>query len=96
MSHRVQQPKDLGISSAERPPPAIPALTQVWKNNALSIVLTALFLGSVTLQVHFGQAVYNEQRLEAGRSAVSLGEYLTSGHFVEALFERPDSETSAA
>jgi len=88
----VQLTKDKEISSAELPPAASSALTRVWKNNALSIVLTAFFLGSVALQVYVGQAVYNEQRLEAGRAAVSLGGYLTSGHFVEALFENWESE----
>lgn len=67
-------------------------LSQIWKNNALAIVLTGLFLGSVVLQIHFGRAVYNEQRQEAGRALVSFGAYLTSGHFVEALFENWESE----
>jgi len=58
--------KRQGNFVCQLPPTASSALTRVWKNNALSIVLTALFLGSVTLQVYFGQAVYNEQRLEAG------------------------------
>jgi len=70
----------------------ISALSQIWKNNALSLVLIALFVSSVALQIHFGRAVYNEQRAEAGRAVVSLGGYLTSGHFVEALFENWESE----
>jgi hypothetical protein len=68
------------------------ALARVWENNALSLVLVALFLGSVALQIYFGHAVYNEQREEQGRALVSLGGYLTSGHFVEALFENWESE----
>jgi hypothetical protein len=68
------------------------ALARLWENNALSIVLGALFLGSVALQICFGHAVYNEQREEAGRPLVSLGAYLTSGHFAEALFENWESE----
>lgn len=36
--------------------------------------------------------MYNEQRQEAGRAAVSLSGYLVSGHFVEALFENWESE----
>lgn len=65
---------------------------RVWNDNALSIVLVALFLGFAALQVHFGRAVYNEQRQEQGRALVSLSGYLTSGHFVEALFENWESE----
>src|SRR6478609_42471 len=68
------------------------ALSRIWKNNALSLVLVALFLGSLALQIHFGRAVYNEQRQEAGQAVVSLGSYLSSGHFVEALFENWESE----
>ncbi|HEY0469776.1 MAG TPA: DUF6766 family protein [Polyangiaceae bacterium] len=74
------------------PTAATSGLGRVWTNNALSIVLIALFLGSVVLQIYFGHAVYDEQRQEAGRAAVSLGAYLTSGHFVEALFENWESE----
>jgi hypothetical protein len=68
------------------------ALSRIWLNNALSIVLLGLFLGSVAMQIHFGRAVYNEQQQEVGRATVSLGGYLTSGHFVEALFENWESE----
>lgn len=64
----------------------------LWRDNALTIVLVAMFLGSAALQIYFGHAVYNEQRQQAGRAAVSLGAYLTSGHFVEALFENWESE----
>ena len=67
-------------------------LSRVWKNNALSIVLSALFLGAVALQIYFGHAVYNEERQEMRRDAVSLATYLTSGHFIEALFENWESE----
>jgi hypothetical protein len=67
-------------------------LGRFWKYNALSIVLVVLFVSSVALQIVFGRAVYNEQRQEAGRAMVSLGGYLTSGHFVEALFENWESE----
>jgi len=68
------------------------ALARIWQDNALSIVLLALFLGCAVLQIYFGRAVYNEQRADAGRAALSLAEYLTSGHFVEALFENWESE----
>jgi len=68
------------------------ALSRLWHDNALSIVLLAMFLAAAVLQIYFGHAVYNEQRQQAGRAVVSLGAYLTSGHFVEALFENWESE----
>ncbi len=84
--------KNRAPRSAEQPTPGNAALSRIWKNNALAIVLVALFLGSVAMQIFFGHAVYNQQRQEDGRALVSLGEYLTSGHFVEALFENWESE----
>ena len=63
-----------------------------FKENGLSIVLAALFLGCWFGQAAFGFADYNESRLEHGRSAVSVLEYARSGHLLEATFENWESE----
>jgi hypothetical protein len=60
--------------------------------HGLSIVLTALFLVTMAGQTWSGWYVYNEEQRSHGQSAVTLGEYLRSGHFGEATFENWESE----
>jgi len=67
-------------------------LARVLRENALSLVLFVFFLASVAGQIGFGLGAYNEERLQQGASAISLLTYLTTGHFVEALFENWESE----
>jgi hypothetical protein len=62
------------------------------RENGLSLVLAGLFLIAFVGQVATGLAAYNAELHEHGRAAVSLGAYLTSGHFLEALFENWESE----
>jgi hypothetical protein len=62
------------------------------RENGLSLVLAAMFLASVAGQIIFGLAAYNEERAHAGFTSVTLGTYLTSGHFLEAVFENWESE----
>lgn len=62
------------------------------RENALSLVLLLLFLGTAAAQIASGLAAYNEEREERGRDAVELSAYLTSGHFLEAFFENWESE----
>lgn len=67
-------------------------MKQFWKNNSLSIImfgLFALFLCGLALT---GYAHQNEQSAMHGQPAESLGSYLTSGEFVEAVFENWESE----
>lgn len=63
-----------------------------WQRNALSLVLAAFMLFSITGQLLAGHAVYNRELLELGAAPLSLGQYLTSGHFVSATFENWESE----
>jgi uncharacterized protein DUF6766 len=63
-----------------------------FRRNGLSIVVLALMLASLAGQVVTGRLVYNQEREEHGLSAISLGQYLTSGHFVAATFENWESE----
>ena len=62
------------------------------RENGLSLTLTAMFLVSIAAQLGFGLHAYNEERSHAGFAAVTLGTYLASGHFLEALFENWESE----
>jgi hypothetical protein len=67
-------------------------MTRRVRENALSISLLVLFLISVVGQVAFGLSAYNDERLERHLPPVPLEAYLSTGHFVEALFENWESE----
>jgi Domain of unknown function (DUF6766) len=54
--------------------------------------MTVLFLASLGGQIATGLVESNDDRLQHGRPAMDLAEYLTSPHFVEALFENWESE----
>ena len=62
------------------------------KNNSLSIVFLLLFIFTLCGQIIFGFEVYNKEQLEDGAPTVAMGEYLTSGHFVQSTFENWESE----
>ncbi len=70
----------------------IPPVRRFLRNNGLSItmfVLFAVFLGGQALA---GRRVYNDEQREHREQTVELAEYLTSGHFIEAVFENWESE----
>ena len=62
------------------------------RNNGLSIVMFLLFALSFGGQIVSGHHVYNEDQKAHHQAEVNLGEYLKSGHFVEAVFENWESE----
>lgn len=62
------------------------------RNNGLSITFLLLFLASIIGQVAFGLQEHNKELLEEGGAAISLLEYLTTGHFIQATFENWESE----
>lgn len=62
------------------------------RNNGLSIAMFLLFAISLVGQVAAGHRVHNADQQEHGQPAVQLGEYLRSGHFIEAVFENWESE----
>lgn len=62
------------------------------RNNALSVIFGLLFLFSLIGQVAFGFSEYNKELAEEGAATVTLGAYLTSGHFLQATFENWESE----
>jgi hypothetical protein len=63
------------------------------RNNGLLLVtFFGFFAVSFVAQALTGQHAYNADQRDHGEEAVDLGEYLTSGHFVEATFENWESE----
>lgn len=62
------------------------------RNSLLLIVFFLFFVTFIVGQAFVGQRVYNEEQLEHGESPVALGEYLTTGHFLEATMENWESE----
>jgi hypothetical protein len=62
------------------------------RENALTLVATALFLASLVGQVLTGHASYESDAAEHGLASLSLARYLQSGHFIEAVFENWESE----
>ncbi len=62
------------------------------RENSLSLFFAALFLGSVIGQAIAGHKLYNEEQLAHGDEAISLGRYLTSSSFGQAVMENWQSE----
>jgi len=60
--------------------------------NSLSIVLLVLMLIFWTAQMLTGWKDNNEEMQEHGSPELSIGQYLTSGHFISATFENWESE----
>jgi hypothetical protein len=67
-------------------------MKRVLRENGLSLVIGVLFLGSMVGQTMTGHRAYNNEQSEHGQETVTLGGYLTSGHFVEATAENWESE----
>ena len=61
-------------------------------DNGLSVAMFGLFFVFVTAQSVMGFLDYNSTEEEHGRPPVGYVEYLTSGDFVEAVFENWESE----
>ncbi len=62
------------------------------KDNSLSIVFLALFLGALVLQAFAGHADFNEDQDRHGDARVSLGRYVLSSEFGTAVLENWQSE----
>lgn len=61
-------------------------------DNALSVAMFSAFIVFLVLQSLFGWQVRNDELAEYGRAADSYWNYLTTGHFAEAVFENWESE----
>lgn len=62
------------------------------RNNSLSLVFFLFFFISLIGQVITGLKEHNEQMQQDGGQTVTLGQYLHSGHFLQATFENWESE----
>lgn len=60
--------------------------------NSLSIVLIVFMLSCLTAQFFTGWKTDNKELAENGSPALSLGQYIHSGHFIQATFENWESE----
>jgi hypothetical protein len=60
--------------------------------NSLSLIMFGLFALTLGLQSVAGLNTYNDDREEHDQPPVTYTEYLTSGHFIEAVFENWESE----
>lgn len=62
------------------------------RNNSLSIVFFFLFMISLGGQIYTGLEEHNQEMAEEGGKQLGLGQYLLSGHFLQATFENWESE----
>ncbi|HEX8505409.1 MAG TPA: DUF6766 family protein [Hymenobacter sp.] len=60
--------------------------------NSLLLVVTALVVLALIGQFFTGMHEYNEELRQMGMAELSAGQYLQSGHFIEATFENWESE----
>src|SRR5215210_6240943 len=68
------------------------SLRRFVRENALSLVLLALFLASLLGQFLTGLAASNEERAMHGRGTLTAAAYLGGGEFLAAVFENWESE----
>jgi len=67
-------------------------MKQFLRNNGLSIAFLILFLIAITGQLFSGLQQYNKQSQEDGKAPMSLRQYFSTGHFLQATFENWESE----
>jgi hypothetical protein len=67
-------------------------MKQFLKNNGLSLVFFFLFMFTLLGQAVTGLKEHNQEMVEDGGQPIGMGEYLTSGHFLQATFENWESE----
>ncbi len=60
--------------------------------NGLSLVVLVLIILSLLGQIFTGWHEYNDELKQMQLAELSLGQYLSSGHFIEATFENWESE----
>jgi hypothetical protein len=67
-------------------------MPRFFRNNGLTITLMLIFLGTWVGQFFTGHREYSQDQRDHHRPEISLGSYLTSGHFWEATGENWESE----
>ena len=68
------------------------ALREAIRDRGLTLALLALFALTLVAQVLAGWLDYNAGALDHGDPQIGVAAYLTTGHFLEALFENWESE----
>lgn len=63
-----------------------------FRNNGLSITFFVFFMITIALQAFTGLKQYNQEMQEMGGQQVTMPQYVTSGHFLESVFENWESE----
>jgi hypothetical protein len=67
-------------------------MRRILRENGLSIAMFSLFIFAVIGQSITGYHEYNDDLKQHRQAELTFGEYLGSGHFVEAIFENWESE----
>jgi len=67
-------------------------MKKILRDNGLSLVLLGLFVTFWCGQTAAGRAEYNDERMQHGAAPLPLGDYMRSGHFLEATAENWESE----
>ncbi|HEX5828893.1 MAG TPA: DUF6766 family protein [Candidatus Limnocylindrales bacterium] len=67
-------------------------MRKLLRENSLSLAMFVLFVVSLAGQIWAGLAERNAEAESHGQPAQSLPAYLSSGHFIEAVFENWESE----
>jgi hypothetical protein len=62
------------------------------RENSLSLFFGVLFIGALAGQAVAGHSAYNEEQIAHGGQAISLGRYVTSSSFANAVAENWQSE----
>lgn len=68
------------------------SIKKFWQNNSLSIIVFLLFLIFLAGHSVTGLKQYNQQQEEHSQPTVTYAKYLTTGDFVESVFENWESE----
>jgi hypothetical protein len=70
----------------------IDSLRKIYRHFGLSIVLLLFFIATVVVQCLVGRHVWNQQLYQHRQAGLSIGEYVKSPHFWQALSENWESE----
>lgn len=71
---------------------AASGIRKFWSNNSLSITLFGIFFASIIGMSVVGWQTANNEAVTHGQPRQSYGRYLTSGDFIEGVFENWESE----
>jgi hypothetical protein len=63
------------------------SIRNVLKNNGLTIAMFSIFLASFVAMSVAGWKAENSERTDHNQELYGYGQYVTSGNFVEAVFE---------